>query len=97
MDWSGGGGTFDTPEYTAGGRMRRRRGQNLMGTRFGTLDDYKIKTFPKSPLQKQLLLDALRGNFVFKKMGDQEMDVLADAMERRVVNRDELLITQGEF
>ena len=57
MDLSSGGEV----EYTANGRVRRKRGNNLMGQRLGSLDDYNFKTFPKSPLQKQLLLDALKG------------------------------------
>lgn len=57
MDFSSGGEV----EYTANGRVRRKRGNNLMGQRLGSLDDYNFKTFPKSPLQKQLLLDALKG------------------------------------
>ena len=60
MDFSSGGEV----EYTANGRVRRKRGNNLMGQRLGSLDDYNFKTFPKSPLQKQLLLDALKGAWV---------------------------------
>ena len=45
---------------------------------------------------KSLSPCTLPGNFVFAKMGEKEMDVLADAMERRVINKDDLLIKQGE-
>ena len=56
MDFSSGGEV----EYTANGRVRRKRGNNLMGQRLGSLDDYNFKTFPKSPLQKQLLQQSLQ-------------------------------------
>ena len=40
------------------------------------------------------ILATMSGNFVFANMGEKEMDVLTDAMERRVVNKDDLLIKQ---
>lgn len=59
-------------------------------------DDYKPPSFPKSKEEVKFLTTVLQGNFLFSELSDQECNILVQAMQKETVNKDAIIIQQGD-
>jgi CRP-like cAMP-binding protein len=60
------------------------------------LSSHTLREFPKHPADHKIILTALRKNFVFEDMEEEDMEKLVAAMEGIKVSKGEEIIRQGD-
>eukprot|EP00602_Paraphysomonas_sp_CaronLab_P010418 CAMPEP_0185025144 /NCGR_PEP_ID=MMETSP1103-20130426/8214_1 /TAXON_ID=36769 /ORGANISM="Paraphysomonas bandaiensis, Strain Caron Lab Isolate" /LENGTH=758 /DNA_ID=CAMNT_0027558279 /DNA_START=58 /DNA_END=2331 /DNA_ORIENTATION=+ len=70
--------------------------QNVFTAGIDTSKEPTLKNVPKTDAQRDLINHALDQNFIFATLGEEERNILVNAMEKVEIGANENIITQGE-